>query len=102
MSLGNIEHKLNKLIPIWIHLLGFFMGILQVRISHTVPIPANTIPITGMGTYHTVIHVVSDETCGILIIKITIITIIITSLKYYTKNERGGGYMRWWLLIFTK
>ena len=77
------------------------MGIPWVGISQTVPIPANTIPIMGMGTYYTVIHTVSDETHGILIIKITIITIIITLLKYYTKNERGG-YVRWWLLIFTK
>ena len=68
------------------------MGILWVRISPTVPVPAITIPITGMGTYHTIIHMVSDETHGIplthgiLIIKIIKITIIIALLKYYTKN----------------
>ena len=72
--------------------IGFFTGILWVRISHTIPVPANTVPITGMGTYHTVIHAVSDEThgipltCSILIIKITI---IITLLRYYTKNGEG-------------
>jgi hypothetical protein len=69
--------------------LGFVTDILQVRISHTVPI-------TGMGTYCTIICMVSDEThgipftCGILIMKIMKITIIITLLQYFTKNKRGG------------
>ena len=75
---------------------GFFIGIPQVGISHTIPVPANTIPIMGMGTYCTIIRTVSDKTHsiplthGISIIKITIITIIIALLKYYTKNKRRG------------
>jgi hypothetical protein len=69
--------------------LGFVTGIPRVRISHTVPVPANTVPVTGMGTYHTIICAVSDETHGILIIKIIKITIIITVLQYFTKR---GGY----------
>jgi len=71
----------------------FVTGILRVGISHTVPGPANTIPVTCMGTYCTVICVVSDETRGItfthgiLIIKITIIIIL---FQYFTNNKRGG------------
>jgi hypothetical protein len=61
------------------------MGILWVGISHTIPVP-----ITGTGIYRTIIYAVSDETRSILIIKIIKITIIITLLKYVTKNKRGG------------
>jgi len=61
--------------------LGFVMGIPWVGISHTVP--ANTVPVTGTGTYHTVIYVVSDKTRSIILtrsILIIKITIIITLL----------------------
>ena len=43
---------------------GFFMGILRARNSDTVPIPVDTVPIMGMGTYHTVNPAVSYKTCG--------------------------------------
>jgi hypothetical protein len=39
--------------------LGFGTGIPRVGIFHTVPVPANTVPITGTGTYRTVICAVS-------------------------------------------
>jgi len=55
------------------------MSIPRAGISHTAPV-------MGTGTYHTVICVVSDETHGILIIKIIKITIIITLLQ----RTRGG------------
>ena len=72
------------------------MGIPWVGISHTLPRPANTVPFMGMGTYHTVICAVSDEThgviftCGILVIKITIIIIL---FQYFTNNKRGGYHV---------
>jgi hypothetical protein len=71
------------------------MGIQQVRISHTVHIPANTAHVMGVGTYCIIICAVSHKTCsitlthGILIIKIIKITITITVFK---KNRRGGEY----------
>jgi len=43
-------------------------------IFNTVPVPANTVPVMGTGTYRTHIRIVSHETHGILIIK-NIITI---------------------------
>jgi hypothetical protein len=76
--------------------LGLVTGIPRVGISHTVPVPANTVPVTGTGTYHTVICTVSDETRGItlthsiLIIKIIKISISIT--LQYLQRAGGGGY----------
>ena len=41
--------------------LGFVTGILQVRNFNTVPTPAYTVPISGMGTYHIILVTVSSE-----------------------------------------
>jgi hypothetical protein len=76
-------------------LLGFVTGILWVRIFHTVPVPANTIPVTGTGTYHTCICTVSHETCGITHTHgILIIKIIITYYIAVLKNKKGGRETR--------
>jgi hypothetical protein len=45
--------------------IGFVTGIPQVRISQTVPVPANTIPVAGAGTYRPVNWAVCDETRGV-------------------------------------
>ena len=71
---------------------GFVTGTPWVGIFHTVPVPANTAPVTGMGTYRTRICAVSHETRGILIIKIIeiIIAITITITLQYLKRTGGG------------
>jgi len=58
MTSGSLMHK-------WPGCLGFVTGIPRVGIFHTVPIPANTIPIMGTGTYRTRIGAVFHETHGI-------------------------------------
>jgi hypothetical protein len=45
--------------------LGFDMGIPRVGNFDTVPVPADTIPVSGMGTYCTISAAVSYETHGI-------------------------------------
>ena len=66
--------------------IGFVTGTIQARIFHTVPVLANTAPLTGMGTYRTHISMVSHETHGItlthgiLIIKIIEITLLLLLL----------------------
>ena len=45
--------------------LGFRTGNPRVGFSHTVPIPANTLPMAGTTLTQPVNCVVSDETCGI-------------------------------------
>jgi hypothetical protein len=45
--------------------LGLGTGIPRVGKSEPVPVPANTVPVTGTGTYRTVICAVSYETPGI-------------------------------------
>jgi hypothetical protein len=44
---------------------AFGTGIPQVGISHTVPVPTETVPIAGTGTYLPVISAVCHETRGI-------------------------------------
>ena len=41
------------------------MGIPQVQFSHTIPIPAETTPLAGTGTYRPVIFTVCYKTHGI-------------------------------------
>jgi hypothetical protein len=45
--------------------IGFRTGIARVRFSHTVPVPAETAPVAGTGTYRPVISTVCYETRGI-------------------------------------
>ena len=45
--------------------LGFRTGIPRVQFSHTVPTPAETVPVPGAGTYRTVFCAVLYETRGI-------------------------------------
>jgi hypothetical protein len=47
-------------------LVGFDTGNPQVGISHTAPVPLNTVTVAGTGTYRTVIYAVSYETRGVL------------------------------------
>jgi hypothetical protein len=71
---------------------GFIMGIPWVGIFHTVPVPANTIPVPGIYQYRLVHVMVPHETCGItithgiLILKILKLTITITRNYYYHYN----------------
>jgi hypothetical protein len=44
--------------------LGFGTGNPWVGISHTIPVPAYTAPVVGMGTYRPIISAVCHETCG--------------------------------------
>ena len=44
--------------------LGFRTGMGWVGNSHTVPVPVNTVPVTGTGTSRPVISTVYDETRG--------------------------------------
>lgn len=52
--------------------LGFRTGIPRVGISHTAPAPADTVPVTGKGTYRTVIGAVSN---GFILNKLNYITL---------------------------
>ena len=87
-------------------LIGLVTGIPRVGMSHTVPVPANTVPVMGTGTYRTVICMVSDETRGItlthgiLIIKIIKISISIT--WQYLQTAGGGDTVRRLPLKLTK
>ena len=53
----------------------FGTGIPRVGKSEPVPVPANTVPVTGTGTYRTVICAVSHETRGFYLILFFIFTI---------------------------
>ena len=45
--------------------LGFVTGIPRVQFSHTVPVPAKTVPMAGTGTHQPVVFAVCYETRGI-------------------------------------
>ena len=47
-----------------LYLLGFFMGIPWVGNLDTIPVPVDTIPVMGTGTYHTIYAVVLYKTHG--------------------------------------
>jgi hypothetical protein len=75
------EVKFTEYVKVQLHV-GFVTGIPRVGIFHTVPVPANTVPVTGTGTYRTRICAVSHETRGITHTRgIKIIKIIITKYK---------------------
>jgi hypothetical protein len=69
---------------------GLNTGIPRVGFSHTVPVPANTVPVPGTYRYRPVNGTVPYETRGILIIKFTIKFTITTNYK----GREGGNTMR--------
>ena len=80
--------------------LRFGMGNPQVGISHTIPVPAHTVPVMGMSTYRTIIYMVSngyltDLVGGGLIIIFKIFSKS-TNKSYIWRG--GGGGRRGWLL----
>jgi hypothetical protein len=76
-------------------MLVFGTGIPQVSKSEPIPVPANTIPVTGTGTYRTVICAVSHETRGITSTHFYLILFFIfTKQKYCRKSKMCRGASR--------